>query len=63
MDNKHHQEHDFLAGGGEMAELIRTKNWAETPLGSIESWPISLKIVIRIYAYLTTTHLGRGRKT
>jgi signal transduction histidine kinase len=26
---------DFLAGGGEMAALIRTFDWAQTPLGAI----------------------------
>ncbi|MBN8821208.1 MULTISPECIES: ATP-binding protein [unclassified Spirosoma] len=36
-------ETDFLAGGGETAALIRTFNWAETPLGPIDQWPQSLK--------------------
>ncbi|GAB3553674.1 ATP-binding protein [Spirosoma fluminis] len=34
---------DFLAGGGEMATLIRTFDWSQTPLGPIEQWPQSLK--------------------
>ena len=34
---------DFLDGGGEMAELIRSRDWSATPLGPIESWPQSLK--------------------
>jgi PAS domain S-box-containing protein len=34
---------DFLAGGGEMATLIRAFDWSETPLGPIEQWPQSLK--------------------
>ncbi|WP_165423064.1 ATP-binding protein [Ktedonosporobacter rubrisoli] len=39
---------DFLAGGGEMGELIRAKDWSQTPLGPAESWPQSLKTVVRI---------------
>ena len=38
--------YDFLAGGGEMGALIRSKDWAGTPLGPIEGWPRSLKTVI-----------------
>ena len=34
---------EFLAGRGEMAELIRTKDWLQTPLGPIEGWPQSLR--------------------
>src|SRR5271156_3240619 len=36
-------EAEFLAGRGEMAELIRTKDWLQTPLGPIEGWPQSLR--------------------
>jgi hypothetical protein len=39
---------DFLAGGGEMGALMRAKNWADTPLGTPESWPQSLRTVLRI---------------
>ena len=28
----------FLEGGGEMGELIRSVNWAKTPLGSPHNW-------------------------
>jgi len=31
---------------GEMAERIRTHDWASTPLGPIEAWPQSLKSVV-----------------
>lgn len=30
---------DSLAGGGEMAKVVAAKNWAETPLWHIDSWP------------------------
>ena len=39
---------DFLAGGGEMGGLMRTKRWADTPLGPPETWPQSLKTAVRI---------------
>jgi len=34
---------NFLKGSGEMAGLIRSFDWASTPLGPIEAWPQSLK--------------------
>ncbi len=39
---------DFLAGGGEMGERIRAKDWSQTPLGPVERWQQSLKTVVRI---------------
>lgn len=33
----------FLAGGGEMGTRIRSRDWARTSLGPIESWPQSLR--------------------
>ncbi len=36
----------WLTGGGVMGELIREMDWAETPLGPIESWPQSLRTSI-----------------
>ncbi len=39
---------DFLAGGGEMGERIRAKDWSKTPLGPVECWPQSLKTIVRI---------------
>jgi PAS domain S-box-containing protein len=38
----------FLQGGGELGELIRTKNWSNTPLGPAEHWPQSLKTTLGI---------------
>lgn len=38
----------FLAGGGEMGELVRRHDWASTPLGAIEAWPQSLRTTIDI---------------
>jgi signal transduction histidine kinase/DNA-binding NarL/FixJ family response regulator len=39
---------DWLVGGGEMAKAIKVKDWSRTPLGSIESWPQSLRTVISL---------------
>jgi signal transduction histidine kinase/DNA-binding response OmpR family regulator len=38
----------FLAGGGEMGELMRAHDWAGSPLGVPARWPQSLKTAIRI---------------
>ena len=34
--------------GGEMGERIRAFDWAQTPLGPIETWPQSLMTAVRI---------------
>src|SRR5579862_9957117 len=39
---------DWLVGGGEMARLVRAKDWSRTPLGPIEQWPQSLKTSVSI---------------
>ena len=39
---------EFLTGGGEMGELIRSRDWSNTPLGPVEAWPQSLKTCVRI---------------
>ncbi|WP_440135484.1 ATP-binding protein [Chitinophaga sancti] len=39
---------EFLTGGGEMGALIRSHDWASTPLGHYETWPQSLKTCVRI---------------
>ena len=38
----------FLAGGGEMGELIRKKDWDKTPVGPPETWPQSLRTTLSI---------------
>lgn len=38
----------WLAGGGEMSRLIPERDWSQTPLGPIESWPQSLKTSVSI---------------
>jgi PAS domain S-box-containing protein len=39
---------DFLAGGGEAGERIRAVDWSATSLGAPESWPQSLKTIVRV---------------
>jgi PAS domain S-box-containing protein len=38
----------FLQGGGEMGALIRRKDWTQSPLGSTENWPHSLRSAVSI---------------
>jgi PAS domain S-box-containing protein len=38
----------FLQGGGEMGELMRRFNWADTSLGNPEEWPLSLRTTVGI---------------
>ncbi|MDP9082128.1 MAG: PAS domain S-box protein [Bacteroidota bacterium] len=35
--------YSFLAGGGEMGELIRSFNWNESGIGNPASWPVALQ--------------------
>ncbi len=39
---------EFLSGEGEMATLIRTRDWSHTALGTPDTWPQSLVTVVRI---------------
>ncbi|HTD27807.1 MAG TPA: hypothetical protein VK660_00300, partial [Xanthomonadaceae bacterium] len=38
----------IFAGKGELAALIRARDWASTPLGPIDSWPQSLRTAVSI---------------
>jgi signal transduction histidine kinase/DNA-binding response OmpR family regulator len=39
---------ELFAGGGEAGRLMRSMDWAATPLGPPEGWPRSLKTCVRI---------------
>ena len=39
---------DFLAGGGKMGEIIRSKDWSATALGAPDKWPQSLRTAVSI---------------
>ena len=43
-----HNEIKFLSGGGEMGELVRTKDWGGTPIGNPGTWPQSLRTTLSI---------------
>ena len=36
----------FLAGGGQVGELMRAHAWSDSPLGHPETWPSSLRTVV-----------------
>src|SRR5947209_6222991 len=38
----------WLAGGGEMAELVTGIDWSDSPLGAIDSWPQSLRTTVSL---------------
>ncbi|WP_264537276.1 PAS domain-containing protein [Flavobacterium sp. N1736] len=39
---------DFLSKGGEMGALTRAKDWSKTVVGSVETWPQSLRTTLGI---------------
>jgi hypothetical protein len=39
---------DPFAAHGEMARLMREKDWAATPLGPTDTWPQSLRTMVRV---------------
>ncbi len=39
---------DFLTGGGEMAAMIRARDWSHSPLGPITGWPQSLRSILSL---------------
>jgi len=41
-------KYDFLANGGEMGELIRSKDWSKTAVGAPDFWPQSLRTTLGI---------------
>ncbi|QLE58331.1 ATP-binding protein [Nostoc sp. TCL26-01] len=38
----------LFAGNGEMAALMRSHDWSQTPLGDVEQWPQSLRTTVSI---------------
>ena len=39
---------DWLVGGGEMGNSIRSMDWSKTQLGPLESWPQSLRTTVSL---------------
>lgn len=48
MTNNSAGGHAFLAGGGELSDLILALDWAQTPLGAIENWSSILRTSVSI---------------
>src|SRR5262245_40748684 len=44
-----------IIGGGEMGELVRAFDWANNPLGPIESWPPTLRAAVDL---ILNSHLA-----
>jgi len=42
------QAKNVLSGDGELGALVRDFDWAATPLGDAQSWPQSLRTIIRV---------------
>ncbi|WP_426484299.1 PAS domain S-box protein [Flavobacterium sp. 2] len=42
------REHYFIADGGEMGELMRSKDWSKTSLGDPDLWPQSLRTMTSV---------------
>ena len=38
----------FIGTGSPMRDMVRTHDWASTPLGDIASWPVSLRTAVGI---------------
>jgi hypothetical protein len=38
----------MLAGGGEAGDLVRAHDWASTPLGPRERWPVPLRTLAAV---------------
>ena len=48
MAARPHDSLDWLVGGGEMGKLIRALDWSTTSLGSINTWPQSLRTMVSV---------------
>ncbi|MCX2480186.1 ATP-binding protein [Pedobacter sp. MC2016-15] len=49
MSEKRSENHlQFMKGGGEAGAVIRSLNWAETPLGNPESWPTCIRMSLSV---------------
>ncbi|MDP3853382.1 ATP-binding protein [Phenylobacterium sp.] len=48
IDSARFSDGDFLSGGGEMADLIRSTDWSLSPLGPIDDWPQSLRTTVSL---------------
>lgn len=47
-DASDQSEINLFSGPGEMAGLMRELDWTETPLGDPDTWPLSLRVAVRM---------------
>jgi len=40
--------HNVLAGGGEMGAIMRAFDWSKTPLGPVEQWSPTLRVMAKL---------------
>jgi PAS domain S-box-containing protein len=48
LNKPHPVARDFLTGGGEMGERMRSLDWSRTAIGEPATWPQSLRTVVQI---------------
>jgi len=51
MSDTHPPYADWPVGGGALGALIRTHDWAATPLGPVENWPAALRTVVDLVVH------------
>lgn len=39
---------ELLIGGGEVGDLLRSVDWAKSPLGPVATWPVSLRTMVNL---------------
>ncbi len=48
MTQHHQAAEQIFTGSSEMAMLMRSQDWSQTPLGAVETWPQSLRSALSI---------------
>jgi two-component sensor histidine kinase len=54
MDARRKNKKQGWLGDGEVAAVIRERDWSRTPLGPIDRWPVSLRTALGICLHSTT---------
>jgi two-component system sensor histidine kinase VicK len=63
MNSQTISKYNFLQGGGEMGELIRSYDWSNSSLGEPSDWPNSLKVMVGVMLASTfPMHITWGPK-
>lgn len=50
----------IFTGGGEMGSLMRSHDWASTPLGPVETWPQNLRTIVSLMLGSTSHYVLWG---